>query len=1065
MNQSMPRVSFFVIRTAMESVRSWVDWASLPSGLSHEAQISELRARLMATIARPEIREAILLASPELDEAIPGWMRDPTTKKGQRVEKALVRYVSRLCGRATPFGLFAGISIGFPGDRTELELGAADSYRRRSRLDMAYLLAFARALCLEPRVRRSLRFRANPDLHPFAGRLRYAEDRTQGRVRSFNLVAVDASEPVLAVLEGAGAGLPLDDLAGLLVDQGASREEAMAFLLEMVDAQLLLPDLAPPVTGAEPLRYLVERCQSLPGAEPMAATLLGVADALARLDRLPLGEVSVYEDLAKALLPMVPGADRKRLFQVDLVKPLSRAVLGKDVIGRAWDGVKVLHGLFGRSSPVDFSSFREAFLRRYEWREVPLAEVMDPEAGIGFPSDFGSPSSGESLLAGLVFPPGREDGFATWSPLTEFLLSKIQESTAQGGQLLRLEERDLEPFFIQNPMPLPTAFSVLVKVAERESGQHQVVFGGALWGPSGANTLGRFCHGNPELTQWVRAHLAEEEALQPEVVFAEVTHLPYDRSGNVVVRPLLRSYEIPYLASSGAEVLNQLPIQDLFVSIRDERVVLRSSRLGKEVLPRLTSAQNHDMRSLPIYRFLCNLQYQGICQPVWDWGGLSGCPFLPRVEVGGTVLAAAFWNIRRPGLDPVIALTGASRMAAFKRWAANLRLPRFVQLVEGDQKWPLDLDNALSVESFLEFVRERGDFRLEECYPGPFDQAVKGPEGPFVHEIIIPMVAPSHTVVSVPEWLSEGRGQGSGGGGPRLYLPGSECLYAKLYTGESGADVLLRELVAPWVQTAMANGFADSWWFIRYGDPDWHLRVRLFGQAAALTGQVLPDLHRRLGPFLKNGLLWKLQLDTYMPETERYGSGVDMTSAHRLFHADSEAVLALLLAYPGDSGRQAIWRLGLLGMDALLDDLGFAFPEKFSLIEMLRATHLQAFQLTDGWQAQLGVRYREERPYLEDLWDRAGSGALSVGKHILQTRTRALEPLRADMELTAAGIRERRAASYLHLFANRLFRSAHRNHEAVLYDFLWRHGRSQTRRTPTGQSAVPILDRSLDHQM
>src|SRR5207302_1688840 len=71
-------------------------------------------------------------------------------------------------------------------------------------------------------------------------------------------------------------------------------------------------------------------------------------------------------------------------------------------------------------------------------------------------------------------------------------------------------------------------------------------------------------------------------------------------------------------------------------------------------------------------------------------------------------------------------------------------------------------------------------------------------------------------------------------------LPGSDWLYVKLYTGTATADQLLRDVVAPVVEQALATGAAERWFFIRYGDPDWHLRVRFAGNAARLRGEVLP---------------------------------------------------------------------------------------------------------------------------------------------------------------------------------------------------------------------------------
>jgi thiopeptide-type bacteriocin biosynthesis protein len=44
---------------------------------------------------------------------------------------------------------------------------------------------------------------------------------------------------------------------------------------------------------------------------------------------------------------------------------------------------------------------------------------------------------------------------------------------------------------------------------------------------------------------------------------------------------------------------------------------------------------------------------------------------------------------------------------------------------------------------------------------------------------------------------------------------------------------------------------------------------------------------------VRSGLLSRFQLDTYEREVERYGGAAGITPAEKLFHADSEAALAV----------------------------------------------------------------------------------------------------------------------------------------------------------------------------
>ena len=95
-----------------------------------------------------------------------------------------------------------------------------------------------------------------------------------------------------------------------------------------------------------------------------------------------------------------------------------------------------------------------------------------------------------------------------------------------------------------------------------------------------------------------------------ECVVAEIAHVPEVRTGNILSRPHLREYEISYLTNTTLDDDHVIPVNDLMVSVSNNRVVLRSKRLKKEIVPRLTTAHNFS-KGTPVYRFLCELQNQG----------------------------------------------------------------------------------------------------------------------------------------------------------------------------------------------------------------------------------------------------------------------------------------------------------------------------------------------------------------------------------------------------------------------------------------------------------------------
>lgn len=369
----------------------------------------------------------------------------------------------------------------------------------------------------------------------------------------------------------------------------------------------------------------------------------------------------------------------------------------------------------------------------------------------------------------------------------------------------------------------------------------------------------------------------------------------------------------------------------------------------------------------------------------------------------------------------------------------SARLTRLVALQEGDWILPVDLDNALSLESVAHLVKSRERASIVELFPGPDELCVEGPEGSFAHELVVPFVrvAPTGRRSRVAS-----RPQPTNRRAPRRFPPGSEWLTATLYLRQVVADEVLLETIAPLAQELLASGVADRWFFVRFSDPDWHLRIRFHGNPDRLRTEVQPRLERAAER------AWRLRFDTYAREVERYGGNDGVELAEQIFSADSDAVLEILAALGGREGEQR-WRAGVAGIDALLSDAQIGLEGKEALLAELRRQFHKEFKADVRLREQLGRRYREEREQLEAVFDRQSAAPWADA---LQRRSTRLAPLFGH--LRALEKRERLSSplakmmeSYVHMHVNRLLRSAHRKQELVLYDFLARLYHSQRVRT------------------
>ncbi len=843
----------------------------------------------------------------------------------------------------------------------------------------------------------------------------------------YHRVAVREDEALTTVLDAAAGGALLDDVAKSLVDKGVSFEEARAYVDEVVDSQLLVPDLGPRITGDDAAADLVARLRAADATRPVADALAAALAATRALDARGVGAgVEGYAAVAAAAREVVAEVDEARLVQVDMLKPGDGLALPPATARELARTVEALHRVFPDSGEDEVAGFRDAFAARYEDREVPLAIALDEDLGIGFGGSGGVAVEGAPLLGGLRGLTDGAEGALPWRARDAYLLDRLRGT----GDELRLTDADLDALATR-PRPLPRALAAMATVLDGDP--YMLLFRGSV-GPSGAQMLGRFSHLDPAVETLVREQVAAEEAAEPDAVFAEIVHLPEGRIGNIIARPVLRSYEIPFLGASGAPIDAQLPIDDLLVSVRGGRVVLRSRRLGREVLPRLTNAHFTKKAALAVYRFLAALQPQGRVQHVrWHWGPLSSAAYLPRIVIGSVVVERASWRVDPAELAPV-----ASGGTAFARYDAVQRLrdarglPRWVVLAEGDNELPVDLGTVAGTELFAHAARRGASMRLVERLPGRL--AVRGPEGAYANEVVVPMVTDAPPVARPVAAVTRERE-----GFAESFVPGSEWLYAKLYTGRTTADMVLREVVAPLVARAREEGAADGWFFLRYADPDQHVRVRLHGDASRLV----PLLGEATEPRVADGLLSRVVLDTYRRETARYGGPEGVVLSEALFAADSDTALAALRVLDGDAAADDRWRFALAGLDRLYADLGVDVAERRDVVRGWRDDLVREFGDTGVAAKRLGGRlFRTERAVLAPLLDgTAGSPRLRVALPLLDARSAAIAPVAEALRAHEAAGRlsepvQRLAVSYGHMWLIRMLRGAQRVQELVLCDLL-----------------------------
>ncbi len=666
----------------------------------------------------PIVKEAMFLASPTLYFEIEKWINGQLDiKKEKKIKFSLLKYLTRMATRCTPFGLFAGCSLGGFSDITQITNTTPDRNKRHTRLDMNYLVALSQDLAKKKEIREQLLYYPNSSIYLSGNQLRYIEYYYVESRRHHHIVEVDNSAYLQNILKRARTGAHLKNLAQLLVNDGIPENEATVFIEELLESQVLISELEPSVSGPEFMVQILGILKKLKETDNEVFLLKKTEEQLYAIDSTIGNNPKKYLGISESLKKYPTSFELKYLFQADMELRPKTNKLSKSVAESIQKGMVLLNRITAPSQENNLNNFKKAFFERYEEREMPLAKALDVEIGIGYIQDRGS-GDVNPLVDNLVLPQ-QEDIYGTTklnlNGIHETLLEKLILCDREGSQKIILNDKDFEKFPV-NWEDLPDTISAMVELVN-DNGEEKIKFSGT-GGSSAVNLLGRFCHADRALYNYTKSITGLEDRMNLDKVLAEIVHLPEARVGNILMRPALRKYEIPYLARSVVNTENQISLDDLYVSVKNDKILLRSKKLNKEVLPRLANAHNFSFNSLPIYHFLCDLQTSDLRGGLYfNFGPLeSGRNFLPRVEYENLIFHEAKWKIRKEDIQPLLnkSENTPTLKIAVEKFRKSYKLPQYTLLSDGDNELLINFNNMTTVQMLLDMVKNRPDFLLSE---------------------------------------------------------------------------------------------------------------------------------------------------------------------------------------------------------------------------------------------------------------------------------------------------------------------------------------------------------------
>lgn len=967
-------------------------------------------------IRRQDFLNALWLASPDFYRSLSSKSFDWQLLTS--AEKATLRkYYNRMCFRATPFGAFAGFLMSEWGDRDQLKIAGVS----QSILHLLPSSEWGRAIAVSLREHaEDYQLRLNPTLFRLGRDYSFVRSSFDENGRSSFSVASIPGEPLndrIVELTGKAAADASELIRSIVDWTGCNLKEGEDYLKFLIDTEFLLTEHHPAVIVGE--RFFDEARQQPAVSIPFSADL-DLREATAGLSRfsgieqsgpLPLSDRITYAGMERILLDGLLSAD----WQQEICAALD--LLRKIIIPFPTPALE---------------KFKQAFEERFENRKVPLLEALDPDIGIGYADLYASPQD-PHLLKDIVFPATEASRASReWSDVHRFFFQKWHGnlSRSQFAPLV-ITASEAQQLAVQTPgMPMPPSLSVLFskipgKIVLDNNG-----------GATATALIGRFNVFTDQIRDWCNEISSAETSTNPDVIFAELHQLSDVHTDNINMRRPVYDYQIPINVYPEHHDQHVLMPGDLALSLVNGELILESLSEKKRVVPRLPTAFNYHQNQLALFRFLGDLQFEGIRANLsFDLMRLfPDLPFYPRVEFNRTIISVARWVVSEA--EVAVLTNEPLSLGRLHQFRQHRGMPLVVTIGISDQQLVFDLANDEEAYFFLRSLKRKQVVIVREHLD--CDRSVLVGKQRSAAQFVAVM---TNNNATYQRYDTESRSLQPNL--QRQFIPGSEWIYFKIYGTMESANGVLSQVIYPFIKTHAA--LLNQWFFIRYHDHSGtHLRLRFhtdIAQVAALTvafTNCLADNEAK-------HLIKKVVQDTYEREIERYSESL-MELSESCFHAQSDLYLNWLI-----SGKLQLHESSELIIFGWVFRMAGAFYGGSQLDLFLRLQAQRLFRALAG-SKQLKIELDQKHRLLNK--------ALKIQLAEINERHRdsASDFLKDRVDRMAGASSEwpieRRMiflADHIHMLVNRAYATRQLEHELMIYHCLAKHVRSEAARKVVSQ--------------
>lgn len=317
-----------------------------------------------------------------------------------------------------------------------------------------------------------------------------------------------------------------------------------------------------------------------------------------------------------------------------------------------------------------------------------------------------------------------------------------------------------------------------------------------------------------------------------------------------------------------------LDIDDLYIVAHDKQFYIWSDRLNTYINIIKINMFNENL--LPdIYKVI--LDFLNYNRPILNYRLFTvynSIRFCPRIVFKDIILKPMTWSIKYdPSGNEDLDIAGTRR---------RYKIDRYVYYVADDRKLLIDLENAVDIKYLQTEIKKSKLIILEEII-GLEDILIRKCGMCYVNEVVISLSGKNRLDIDRPYAMTH-----------ETKLLCGEYLYVNLYVKEMDMDLLLiNYLKAYFEELENSKQLFERVFFIRYSDPKPHIRIRFKGKREQLHS-LLDEINAFYLDLREKNMVSEIRYNVYLPEYIRYGGKKYFQFVEEYFCLDSAFVIDLL---------------------------------------------------------------------------------------------------------------------------------------------------------------------------